>query len=285
MTILAFGKTGQVGRELGRLAGVTCLGRDRADLSDPAACAAVIRAMRPRAVINAAAWTDVDGAEAEQARARTINAEAPAAMAAQCAALGIPFVTISTDYVFDGSGETPWRPDDTPAPINAYGRTKLAGERAVAGAGGAWAVLRTSWVFSPHGRNFVTTMLQLGRSRGALDVVADQVGGPTPADAIARACLNIAEMLCTEPEKSGIYHFSGSPDIDWAGFAREIFAQAGLGCTVRDIATDEWPTPAARPRNSRLDCSRTGTVFDLKRPDWRASLHEILNEPGGAEDA
>ena len=178
------------------------------------------------------------------------------------------------------SGRRPWRPDDIPAPINAYGRTKLAGERAVAGAGGAWAVLRTSWVFSPHGRNFVTTMLRLGRGRASIDVVADQTGGPTPAGAIARACLEMARTLCTEPEKSGIYHFSGSPDIDWAGFAREIFAQAGIGCTVRDIPTDSWPTPARRPLNSRLDCSRTGAVFGLKRPDWRASLHDMLNQPG-----
>lgn len=271
MTVLVFGQTGQLARALAG-PGVLCLGRDRADLEAPGAAAAAIRAHAPRAVVNAAAWTAVDAAEAEAARAHAVNADAPGEMARACAAMGIPFVTVSTDYVFDGSGQAPWREDDTPAPLGAYGRTKLDGERAVAEAGGAWAVLRTSWVFAPGGANFVTTMLRLGAEREAVRVVADQVGGPTPAEAIARACLTIAETLCTEPEKSGIYHFSGAPDVSWAGFARAIFGAAGLACRVEEISSASWPTPAARPLNSRLDCSRIGTVFGLKRPDWRGSL-------------
>lgn len=280
MEILVFGRTGQVATELGRLEGVTCLDRTAADLSDPAACAAAIRTARPGAVINAAAYTAVDRAEEEEALATTINGAAPGAMAAACAELGIPLVQVSTDYVFDGSGSAPWKPADPTGPLGAYGRSKLAGERAVAEAGGAWAVLRTSWVFSGHGANFVKTMLRLGRERDELNVVADQVGGPTPARAIAAACRKIAKSLATEPEKSGIYHFSGAPDVSWAGFARAIFAEAGIGCRVNDIPSADYPTPAARPLNSRLDCSRTETVFGLKRPDWRASLPDILNDIG-----
>lgn len=280
VSLLVFGETGQVARELGRFGGVTCLGRARADLADPAACAAAIAAQAPAAVINAAAYTAVDRAEEEEALATTVNAHAPGAMAAACAGLRIPFVSVSTDYVFDGTGNAPWKPDDLPSPLGAYGRSKLAGERAIAGAGGAWAVLRTSWVVSAHGHNFVRTMLRLGREREALRIVEDQMGGPTPARDIAAACMKIAEALATEPEKSGIYHFAGAPDVSWAGFAREIFAQAGIGCTVTGIPTSEYPTPARRPLNSRLDCSAAQTVFGLARSDWRAGLGIILKELG-----
>ncbi len=278
--MLVFGKTGQVARELARLGGVTCLGRDRADLSDPAACAAAIRDARPEAVINAAAYTGVDAAETDEARARVINGAAPGAMAAQCAAMGIAFVSISTDYVFDGSGAAPWKPGDAPAPLNAYGRSKLAGERAIARAGGACAVLRTSWVVSAHGNNFVRTMLRLGAGRDGLGIVADQIGGPTPARDIAAMCLHMAQSLRTAPHKRGIYHFAGTPDVSWADFAREIFRQAGITCAVTDIPSSDYPTPARRPLNSRLDCSRLETVFGSRRPDWRLGLAEILKDLG-----
>lgn len=278
MTILVFGRTGQVATELGRLPGMRCLGRGAADLADPAACAAAIRAARPAAVINAAAHTGVDRAEDEEALATVINGAAPGAMAAACAELGIPLVQISTDYVFDGSGTAPWRPGDAPAPLGAYGRSKLAGERAVAAAGGTYAVLRTSWVVSAHGGNFVKTMLRLGAGRDSLNVVADQVGGPTPARDIAAACARIAETLVSEPEKGGIYHFSGAPDVSWAEFARAIFDRAGIACAVADIPGSDYPTPARRPLNSRLDCSSTAAAFGLERPDWRAGLGDILKE-------
>ncbi|MFC6689680.1 dTDP-4-dehydrorhamnose reductase [Jhaorihella thermophila] len=278
MTVLVFGRTGQVARELARAGGVTCLDRAAADLADPQACAAAIRAIRPQAVINAAAWTAVDAAEDHEELATTINGAAPGAMAGACADLGIPLVHISTDYVFAGNGTAPWRPTDPTGPLGAYGRSKLAGERAVAAAGGTWAVLRTSWVVSAHGSNFVKTMLRLGRERDELRVVADQIGGPTPARDIAAACLKIAETLRVEPDKGGIYHFAGAPDVSWADFARAIFAQAGIACRVTDIPSADYPTPARRPLNSRLDCSRTEAVFGLKRPDWRASLRDILTE-------
>ena len=280
MTILVFGRSGQVATELGRLKGIACLGREAADLADPAACAAAIGAANPDAVINAAAWTAVDGAEDEEALATRINGEAPGAMARACAGFGIPFVQISTDYVFDGSGDAPWRPGDATGPLGAYGRSKLAGERAVAAAGGNWAVLRTSWVVSAHGSNFVKTMLRLGRERDALGVVADQIGAPTPARAIAAACVKMAETLLSEPEKTGIYHFSGAPDTSWADFAREIFAQAAIACTVTGIPSSGYPTRAARPLNSRLDCSATETNFAISRPDWRAGLADILRDLG-----
>ncbi len=276
MTVLVFGHSGQVATELRAQAPVTALGRDAADLTDPEACAAAIRAHAPHAVINAAAHTAVDRAETEEDLATTINADAPGAMARACADLGIPFVHISTDYVFAGTGAAPWRPDAPTAPLGAYGRTKLAGEKAVRAAGGPHAILRTSWVVSAHGQNFVKTMLRLGAEREHLTIVADQVGAPTPARAIAAACLSIADQLVADPAKSGTYHFAGTPDTSWAGFAREIFAQAGLSCTVVDIPTSDYPTPAQRPLNSRLDCDATTAAFGIARPDWRAGLGDIL---------
>lgn len=276
--ILVFGKTGQLARELAQLQGVTCMGRDQADLSDPAACAAVIRAARPLAVINAAAYTAVDRAEEEEELATVVNAAAPGAMAQACAGLGIPFVTVSTDYVFDGSGTTPWRPEGTPTPMNAYGRSKLAGEGAVQAAGGIFAILRTSWVVSAHGNNFVKTMLRLGGTRDSLTIVADQIGAPTPARDIAAACLEMARQLAQDPAKSGIYHLQGAPKVSWAGFAAEIFAQSNLSCAVEDIPTSAYPTPATRPLNSQLDCTTLETVFGLSQPDWRVGLKDILQD-------
>jgi dTDP-4-dehydrorhamnose reductase len=276
--ILVFGKTGQVARELALLPGIHCLSRNSADLTNPAMCASEILRHRPRAVINAAAYTAVDRAEEEEAQATVINGDAPAAMAEACAMLGVPFVHISTDYVFEGGGATPWRPTDPVSPQNAYGRSKLKGEQAVTAAGGVYAILRTSWVVSAHGNNFVKTMLRLGAERDALTIVADQIGGPTPARAIAAACHRMAETLISEPDKAGTYHFSGTPDVSWADFAREIFTQADLSCDVTDIPTTDYPTPATRPLNSRLDCSLTETTFALPRPDWRAGLAEILKD-------
>jgi len=280
MTVLVFGKTGQVATELGMLAGTTCLGRDAVDLSDPAACATAIRVAKPAAVINAAAYTAVDRAEEEEDLASVINGEAPGAMAEACAASGIPLVSISTDYVFDGGGDMPWKPTDPTGPLGAYGRSKLKGELAIAAASGTSAVLRTSWVVSAHGNNFVRTMLRLGRKSDTLSIVDDQVGGPTPARDIAAACMKMAQTLVSEPEKGGIYHFSGAPDVSWAGFAREIFAQTGINCDVTDIPSSEYPTPASRPLNSRMDCSTINDVFDISRPDWKSGLAHILKTLG-----
>ena len=281
--ILVFGRTGQVAAELARLApDARCLDRAQADLADPAACLGAIADHAPEAVINAAAWTAVDQAETDETAALAVNGAAPGAMAAGCARRGIPFLHLSTDYVFDGSGERPWRPGDAPAPLGAYGRTKLAGETAVRAAGGCHAILRTSWVFSAHGANFVRTMLRLSDSHDSLRVVADQTGGPTPAAAIAQALLSIAGTLKTSPEKGGTYHFAGAPDVTWAGFARQIFARAGRRVAVEDIATADWPTPARRPLNSRLDCTGLTETFGIPRPDWRMGLDAVLRDLGAA---
>jgi dTDP-4-dehydrorhamnose reductase len=285
MRLLVFGQTGQVARELARRlpAGVsaTFLGRDRADLTDPAACAAAVRGAQADAVINAAAWTAVDRAETEEAAATVVNGAAPAAMAAACADRALPFLHISTDYVFDGAGSLPFAPDAPVAPLGAYGRSKLAGERGVRAAGGNALILRTSWVVSAHGTNFVKTMLRLGRERESLRVVADQVGGPTPAAAIADALL-VAARAMAAGAAGGTQHFSGAPDTSWAGFARAIMQAAGLACRIEDIPSAEFPTPARRPLNSRLDCTGFAAAFGVARPDWRAGLAEILRDLGAA---
>ncbi|MEX0365766.1 MAG: dTDP-4-dehydrorhamnose reductase, partial [Ruegeria sp.] len=267
MTLLVFGRTGQLAQALAAQVQVTCLGRDRADLFDPAACAAAIRAVKPRAVINAAAYTAVDRAEAEEAQAMVVNAEAPGAMARECARLGVPFVFVSTDYVFDGSGAAPWGPGDSPAPLNAYGRSKLAGERAVAGAGGAWAVIRTAWVFSGQDGNFVTTLLARARERERLAVVDDQIGGPTPARALAAACLAAAEQLASDPGKAGLYHFAGTPEVSRAGFAREIVAQAGVGGEREEVGPYHDPKPGRRGLEFRHECKAFTATVGLDRPE------------------
>ena len=278
MIILVFGATGQVAMELQRQANVTALSRRQADLADPAACAQAIVAHAPDVVINAAAWTAVDAAEDHEQVAHVVNADAPGAMARACADRTIPFLHVSTDYVFDGSCG-PWREDDRTAPLGAYGRTKLAGEEAVQAAGGAHLILRTAWVFSAHGQNFVKTMLRLSETRDQLTVVADQRGGPTPAADIAATLLRLARAL-RDGHPGGVYHYSGAPDTTWAGFAREIFRAAGRNVSVRDIATEDWPTKAVRPPDSRLDCSRIEGEFGIVQPDWTASLAKVLQELG-----
>lgn len=282
MRLLVFGQTGQVARELRRACPadwqMQTLDRTDADLSDPAACAQAVRDHDADAVINAAAYTAVDRAETEPELAQVINAEAPAAMAKAAAERGVPLIHLSTDYVFDGSGSRARAPDAALGPLGAYGRSKLAGEIAVRAAGGVSAILRTSWVFSAHGSNFVKTMLRLGAARDEISVVADQIGGPTPASAIAEAVLAVARRLHEGAAPGGTWHFSGAPDVSWADFARAIFTQARLACTVRDIATSAYPTPARRPANSRLDCTSFAATFGLARPDWREGLAQVLHE-------
>lgn len=274
--ILVFGKTGQVAIELQRFGGVMALGRNDVDLSDPASCAAVIREHVPNAVINAAAYTAVDKAEGEELLATVINGEAPSAMAKACAALEIPLIHISTDYVFNGTGITSYSPNDVTDPQNAYGRSKLAGEIGIRESGAVHAILRTSWVVSAHGANFVKTILRLSETRDSLNVVADQIGGPTPAKDIAAACMQMAEQLVHEPCKSGTYHLSGAPDVSWAEFAKHILVQADRTVAINSIPTAEYPTLAKRPLNSRLNSLSTEQVFGIGRPDWQDGLKEIL---------
>ena len=275
--VLIFGATGQLGKALVRQSPqARALSRAEVDLSNPEECADAILAHRPKAIINAAAYTAVDRAEEDEATAHLINATAPGVMARTAATLGIPFVHVSTDYVFDGSGRSPWTPEDQPNPLGAYGRTKRAGEIAVLKAGGCPVILRTSWVFSADGTNFVHAMLRLSAERDQLSIVADQIGGPTPASALATACLTITEALGTAPEKAGIYHYSGAPDVSWAGFARAIVARTQRQTPIEDITTTQYPTPAKRPLNSRLSCDSTAAAFGLNRPDWREALDVII---------
>jgi dTDP-4-dehydrorhamnose reductase len=284
MKLLVFGTTGQVAHEIARAAparghDLTALGRAEADLTDPASCAAAIATTDAGAVINAAAYTAVDRAEAEPDLAHAINAAAPAAMAQAAAVRGLPFLHVSTDYVFDGTPGRPWREDDPTAPLGVYGASKLAGEAAVTGAGGQPVILRTSWVFSAHGANFVKTMLRLGTERAELRVVNDQIGGPTPAHAIAGALLAIAEAFDRGRGVPGLFHFAGTPPVSWAGFAEAIFAaQGGPAPRILCIPTAEYPLPARRPANSVLDCGRIAAAYGIAAPDWRAGLAEVIAE-------
>ena len=276
MKVLVFGRTGQVARALALHGGVRALDRHYADLTDSAALKQYIAEAEVEAIINAAAYTAVDRAESEPNLAMAINGTAPGVMARAAAARGIPFLHISTDYVFDGSHDAPWHPRDPVAPINVYGRTKLAGEEAVRAAGGPHAILRTAWVFFEHGSNFVRTMLRLGAERDRLNVVGDQFGGPTPARDIADALMKMAHaMVAGQP--GGTYHFAGAPHVSWAEFAQHIMAEAGLACTVNVITSAEYPTPAPRPANSRLDCSSLTTDFSIPPADWQAELVRIVS--------
>ena len=280
MKILVFGKFGQVAQELQRQADVTALDRTQADLSDPAACAEIIKHTDADIIINAAAYTAVDTAETEVILATQINVDAPTAMAKAAAVRGIPFLHISTDYVFDGSGSEAREIDAPTAPLNVYGRTKLSGEQGVASADGAFAILRTSWVFSAHGTNFVKTMLRLGHERDALSIVNDQIGGPTPAADIAATLLDMARAFHRGDGKSGIYHYAGTPNVSWEAFAREIFIQAGISVDLSGISTSAYPTPAERPLNSRLDCRALEQTFGIVQPDWRLGLKQVLRDLG-----
>ena len=286
LRLLVFGRTGQVATELGRLAGkglaFELLDRAEADLAVPASCATRIAEADCDAVINAAAYTAVDRAESEEPLATVINGEAPGAMAAAAAGRGLPFLHVSTDYVFDGRADRPWREDDPVGPPGAYGRSKLAGERAVLAAGGRAVILRTSWVFAAHGQNFLRTMLRVGAERPRLTVVDDQRGGPTAAGDIARALVTIARACATGHGVPGIFHYCGRPATTWHGFAREIFDRAGLHRSPElvPITTAEWPTAAARPANSVLDCAKIAGAYGIEQPDWRASLDHALAEIG-----
>jgi len=276
MKILVFGKTGQVASELRRHADVTTLDRSQADLSDPVACAEIVRHTDADVIINAAAYTSVDQAESNEDLATTINTIAPTDMAKAAAVRGLPFLHISTDYVFDGSGSEPHTTDEPTAPLNVYGRSKFAGEQGVAASGGTYAILRTSWVFSSHGTNFVKTMVRLGKKRSSLSIVNDQIGGPTPASDIAATLLQMAGKLCSN--NSGTYHYAGAPDVSWKDFAAEIFLQAGLPIKISGILTADYPTPAERPLNSRLDCTALKNSFGITRPDWRLGLTKVLQD-------
>jgi len=274
MRVLLFGASGQVGVETIAAAGrrgvdIVALTRSDADLLSPGAGADAVKRQRPEAVINAAAWTAVDKAESEQAAARRLNAAAPAELAAAAASAGARFIHLSTDYVFRGDATSPIDETAPTAPINVYGATKLEGEKAVLAALPGAIVVRTSWVFAAHGANFVKTMLRLAETRNEVAVVSDQTGGPTPASAIAEACVDIA---LNRSGPGGLYHFQGAPPTSWADFAEAIYAQAGKDVTVNRILTRDYKTPAPRPLYSVLNCAKILRDYGVRQPDWRSDL-------------
>ncbi|HEX2546064.1 MAG TPA: dTDP-4-dehydrorhamnose reductase [Ramlibacter sp.] len=291
MKILLFGRNGQVGWELQRslapLGEVVALGSSgEGDLRDPAQVAATLRATRPQLVVNAAAYTAVDRAESEPELAHTINAEAPAAMAAAAHAVGAALVHFSTDYVFDGSGSRPWREDDPTGPLNVYGRTKLAGEQGVRAAAPLHLVLRTSWVYGRHGANFAKTMLRLAREREQLTVVDDQFGAPTGAELLADVTAHAVRTLLARPELAGTYHVAAAGETSWHGYARHLVGKAQQRGEMFKVGPDQvlpvpsssFRTAARRPDNSRLDTSRFCQAFGLVLPPWQHGVDRLLQE-------
>jgi dTDP-4-dehydrorhamnose reductase len=261
---------------------VIALGRPELDLSAPETIEAALREARPDVIVSAAAYTAVDQAESDEEAATVINGMAAGKIAEAAAALGVPVIHISTDYVFDGSKAAPYVESDPVAPIGAYGRSKLAGENAVTAATPNHAILRTAWVYSPFGKNFLKTMLKLAETRDSLNVVDDQIGNPTSALDIADAVLTIAANLIDsdDPALRGTFHMTGAGEASWADFAIEIFARsAGMGgpsAEVGRIPSSAYPTPAKRPANSRLDCSLLEARHGTRLPDWKQSTSIIV---------
>jgi len=263
---------------------VVALRRPQFDLTIPGTMRTALADVRPDLVVNAGAYTAVDKAESEEDLAHKVNAAGAGELAAQCHRLGIPLVHISTDYVFDGTKSGPYVEDDSTGPINAYGRSKLAGEIAVASGCAQHLILRTSWVYSPFGTNFVRTMLRLGAERPELRIVDDQVGCPTYAPHLARAILALSQQVDGKAGTSGvpwgIYHAAGGGETTWCAFAKEIFGiaarQGKQVPKVAEISTADYPTPARRPANSRLDCASLASTFGVRLPDWREGAAACL---------
>lgn len=277
--ILVFGAGGMVGRELMRLGGVG-VSRKQADITVPGAVEGAIAAARPRLIVNAAAYTAVDKAESEPEAAFADNAKGPGVLAEAAERHGVPLVHLSTDYVFDGSKTDPYVESDPLCPVSVYGLTKAQGERRVRDGTSRHVILRTAWVYGVFGANFLKTMMRLARERDELRVVADQYGCPTCARDVAEAILAVDRALTAGATPWGLYHFAGSGEATWHGFAEEIVrAQAswtGRLPLVTAIATADYPTPARRPLNSRLDSSLFAAIFGYKAGDWRARTAETV---------
>lgn len=288
MRILVLGANGQVGHALMQAAWplsakVVGLARPDIDLVRPETITAAVAGQAPDLIVNAIAYTAVDKAESDRDTAFLVNRDGPAQLAATCAAHGVPLIHLSTDYVFDGSKAEPYTEADTVAPINVYGASKQAGEEAVRQAHRRHLILRTSWVYAEHGANFVKTMLRLGRERPELKVVADQAGAPTSADDIAAALVRIAGRIDDSSEVAwGTYHLTGRGETTWFGFAERIFVrleqEEGRRPVLTPIDSASYPTPARRPVNSRLDCTRIRTAFDVELPLWHDSLERVLDK-------
>lgn len=294
VTILLFGKGGQVGWELQRslapLGEVVAVDFDSSDLcgdfANPAGLAETVRQVKPSIIVNAAAHTAVDKAESEPELARTINATAPGIIAQEAQRLGAWMVHYSTDYVFDGSGEQAWTESDQPAPLSVYGQTKWEGEQLVAANCSKHLIFRTSWVYAARGGNFAKTMLRLAKERDSLSVIDDQIGAPTGADLLADITALALRQAQTQPELAGLYHLVASGYTSWHGYASLVIEQARQAGIVlktaqnaiHKIATEAYPTPARRPINSRLDTSKLQTAFQVHLPAWQQGVTRMLTE-------
>ena len=285
--MLVTGANGQLGRSLVEAASgpsatgirLVALGREQLDVTRPDTITAALDVHEPGVVVNCAAYTEVDKAESEEQQAFAVNAEGAGALAASCASCDIPLIHVSTDFVFDGEKAEPYVEADNTRPASVYGRTKLEGETRIAAACSRHIILRTAWVHSPFGQNFIATMLRLGRTRAEIPVVDDQLGSPTYAPHLAAAILEIARQILGEPQW-GVYHIAGTGETSWCGLAREIFAQSekhgGPIARIRPISTADYPTPARRPANSRLDCTALKTGFGITLPDWREGVEACV---------
>ena len=295
MKILLLGKNGQVGWELQRalapLGEVVALDRHspghlRADFAEPESLAAVVRAVAPHIIVNAAAHTAVDKAESEPALARAVNAAAPAVLAREAHALGAWLLHYSTDYVFDGSGCEPWAEGSPTGPLSVYGRTKLEGENAIRASGCRHLLLRTSWVYGARGSNFAKTILRLAKERDRLTVINDQTGAPTGADLLADVAAHMLRTAVQTPQVQGTYHVAAEGETTWHGYARHVieFARAlGQPITVpagaiEAVPTSAFPTPARRPANSRMNTQKLRTTFGLTLPPWQSGVERMLTE-------
>lgn len=261
---------------------VIAVGRPKLDLSQPETIEAALRVLEPDIIISAAAYTAVDQAEVDEAVATVINGAAAGAIATAAARLRVPVVHLSTDYVFNGKKASPYHENDTVDPINAYGRSKLTGEREICLATRNHAILRTAWVYSPFGKNFVKTMMSLAETRDILNVVDDQIGNPTSALDIADAVLTVSSNLINSDAENlrGVFHMSGSGEASWADFATEIFARSrtigGPDTSIFRIASSSYPTLAKRPANSRLDCTKLSSIHGVKLPNWQSSTATVV---------
>ena len=284
--ILVTGGTGQLAQMLATEGGsrVTVVGRPAFDFDHPDSIAETVRAHRPAMVVNAAAWTAVDAAEADPDAAARANRDGPAILAALCADLRIPLIHLSTDYVFDGAKGAPYVETDRTSPTGVYGQTKLEGEQAVLAACPRAVVLRTSWVYASVGKNFVRTMLGAAQKTDTLRVVADQRGCPTSARDLAVAVLAVADRIAAgwEPAYAGVFHAAGTGDTTWFGLAEAVFDEAarhgGRRPTVMPIQTADWPTPARRPADSRLDCTKLTNVYGVTLPPWPGAVQRVVRE-------
>ncbi|WP_338808843.1 dTDP-4-dehydrorhamnose reductase [Agrobacterium leguminum] len=286
MRLAVTGKNGQIVSALQALANdeleIVSLGRPELDLAQPETVLNALRDAKPDVVVSAAAYTAVDKAESEPEIAFAVNRDGAKAVAQVAKELGVPVIHLSTDYVFDGTKATAYVESDPTGPSSVYGHSKLEGENAVAESNPDHAILRTAWVYSEYGNNFVKTMLRLSENRDEINVVADQFGCPTSANDIAAAVVTIARKLVEDASAPlrGVFHLSGTGETNWANFAKQIFAlsseNGGKSIVVNDITTEQYPTPARRPANSRLDCSKLEEVYGIKLPSWQTSTRAVV---------